>query len=46
VMENEHAQEEKEKAIAEGQLTIEDLSNQIKELKAIVEAQNKDRIEL
>lgn len=43
VMENEHAQEEKEKAIAEGQLTIEDLSNQIKELKVIVEAQSKEK---
>lgn len=37
VMEHEHAQEEKEKAIAEGQLTIEDLSKQIEELKAIIE---------
>lgn len=37
VMENEHAQEEKEKAIAEGQLTIEDLSKQIDELKKIIE---------
>lgn len=43
VMENEHAQEEKEKAIAEGQLTIDDLSNQIKELKAIIEAQSKEK---
>lgn len=40
VMENEHAKEAKEQAIAEGQLTIEDLSNQINELKAIIEAQN------
>jgi voltage-gated sodium channel len=37
VMENEHAQEEKEKAIAEGQLTIEDLSKQIDELKKLIE---------
>lgn len=37
VMENEHAQEEKEKAIAEGQLTIEDLSKQIDELKRLIE---------
>ncbi|WP_027856466.1 ion transporter [Marinobacterium jannaschii] len=46
VMENEHAQEEKEKALAEGQLTIEDLSNQINELKLIIEAQNKQRDEV
>lgn len=37
VMENEHAQEEKEKALAEGQLTIEDLSRQIEELKALIQ---------
>ncbi|MGH1461155.1 MAG: ion transporter [Neptuniibacter sp.] len=37
VMENEHAQEEKEKALAEGQLTIEDLSRQIEELKSIMQ---------
>ena len=43
VMENEHAEEEREKAIAEGQITIEDLSNQINELKAIIEAQAKEK---
>lgn len=40
VMENEHAQEEKEKAMAEGQLTIEDLSRQIDELKALIKEKN------
>ncbi|WP_299178876.1 ion transporter [uncultured Neptuniibacter sp.] len=43
VMENEHAEEEKERAIAEGDLTLEDLSQQINELKAIIEAQQKER---
>ncbi|MCP4595358.1 ion transporter [Neptuniibacter sp.] len=43
VMENEHAQEEKEKALAEGQLTIEDLSNQIEELKALIEEKHRDK---
>lgn len=36
VMENEHAEEAKEKALAEGQLTIEDLSKQIDELKQMI----------
>lgn len=39
VMENEHAQEEKERAIAEGDLTIEDLSKQIEELKQMIKDQ-------
>ncbi len=39
VMENEHAQEEKERAIAEGDLTIEDLSRQIAELKQLIKEQ-------
>ncbi|MCO4759625.1 MAG: ion transporter, partial [Oceanospirillaceae bacterium] len=43
VMENEHAEEEREKAIAEGQITIDDLSNQINELKALIEAQSKEK---
>ncbi|MGB0468822.1 MAG: ion transporter [Pontibacterium sp.] len=37
VMENEHAEEAKEKALAEGETTIEDLSNQIKELKELIQ---------
>lgn len=41
VMENEHAQEEKERAIADGDLTIEDLSKQIAELKQMIEKQNR-----
>jgi len=36
VMENEHAEEAKEKALADGDLTIEDLSKQIEELKQLV----------
>lgn len=36
VMENEHAEEEKERALAEGDLTIEDLSKQIEELKQMI----------
>lgn len=43
VMENEHAEEAKEKALAEGQLTIEDLSNQINELKDLIKAQSEER---
>jgi len=37
VMENEHAEEAKEKAIADGDITIEDLSRQIAELKQLIE---------
>lgn len=36
VMENEHAEEAKQKALDEGQLTIEDLSKQIDELKELI----------
>ena len=41
VMENEHAQEEKEKALAEGKHTIEDLHFQINELKELIETKCK-----
>ncbi|WP_286238479.1 ion transporter [Neptuniibacter halophilus] len=40
VMESEHAQEEKERAIAEGELTLEDLSQQINELKQMLKDKN------
>jgi voltage-gated sodium channel len=38
VMENEHAEEAKQKALDEGQLTIEDLSRQIDELKEMIKS--------
>lgn len=41
VMETEHAEEKKEKALAEGVPTIEDLHNEIKELKALIKQQSK-----
>jgi len=40
VMENEHAEEEKEQALADGVPTIEDLHNEIIELKALIKARH------